>query len=76
MSAGLAEVLKAELVKARAEALELGSDQPREWIFADPRGGRLDGPNFRSRVVGARSCRKRGYGTSACTTCGIPTRAC
>jgi integrase len=51
MSAGLAEILKAELVKARAAALELGVD-PSEWIFTDARGGRLDGGNFRNRVWG------------------------
>jgi integrase len=51
LSAGLAEILKSELVKARATALELGAETS-EWIFTDARGGRLDVGNFRNRVWG------------------------
>jgi len=49
MSAGLAEALKSELMRARALALELGRE-PSEWVFTDARGGRLDAQNFRQRV--------------------------
>jgi integrase len=49
MSAVLAGALNQRLVKARETALAAG--QPlSDWVFTDPRGGRLEGQNFRSRI--------------------------
>jgi integrase len=52
MSAGLSEVLGRELLGAREKALAAGRAELRDWVFVDPRGSRLDGGNFRSRVWG------------------------